>query len=249
MRTGADELAQKGNAARKAARTLAKLLGPVKNQALVNIAERLESRMEEILAANENDCQAGQRNGLSEALLDRLLLTPDRLESIAESVRGVVALPDPVGETIDMRTMPNGLQVGRRRVPLGVIGAIYESRPNVTVDISALCLKSGNAVILRGGKEAIHSNTALAGLVRDSLNAAGAPGDAVQLIESTDRALVGRMLKMKDTIDLIIPRGGQDLVRPRRGRSGDASHHRRHRGLPYIRGQGSRRRYGSGYRI
>ena len=185
----------------------------MKNQALVNIAERLESRMEEILAANENDYQAGQQSGLSEALLDRLRLTPDRLAAVAEDVRNVVALPDPVGEIIDARTMPNGLQVGRRRVPLGVIGAIYESRPNVTVDISALCLKSGNAVILRGGKEAIGSNTVLAGLIKDSLDAAGAPGDAAQLIESTDRALVGRMLKMKDTIDLMIPRGGQDLIR------------------------------------
>ena len=213
MPTGEDELEIKGHAAREAARKLAKLFGPVKNQALVNIAERLGSRMEEVLAANESDYKESQRSGLNEAMLDRLLLTPDRLEAIAEGVRNIVAQPDPVGETIDMRTMPNGLQVGRRRVPLGVIGAIYESRPNVTVDISALCLKSGNAVILRGGKEAIRSNTALAGLIRDSLDAAGAPGDAVQLIESTDRALVGCMLQMKDTIDLIIPRGGQDLIR------------------------------------
>ena len=213
MTSAVDELEAKGKGARKAARKLAKLPGHVKDQALVNVADGLKSRQEEVLEANEKDYKAGQRIGLSEALLDRLLLDPERLEGVAADVRNVVTLPDPVGETIDMRTMPNGLQLGRRRVPLGVIGAIYESRPNVTIDISALCLKSGNAVILRGGKEAIHSNTALAGLIRDSIAAAGVPEDVVQLIESTDRALVGRMLKMKDTIDLIIPRGGQELIR------------------------------------
>ena len=213
MPTSVDELEVKGKAARKAARKLAKLPGQAKDQALLNVADGLKSRQEEVLEANDKDCKAGQRNGLSEAMLDRLLLSPERLEGVAADVRNVVMLPDPVGETSDMRTMPNRLQIGRRRVPLGVIGAIYESRPNVTVDISTLCLKSGNAVILRGGKEAIHSNMALAGLIRDSLAAAGVPEDAVQLIESTDRALVGRMLKMKETIDLIIPRGGQELVR------------------------------------
>jgi glutamate-5-semialdehyde dehydrogenase len=140
-------------------------------------------------------------------------MTPERLDSIANDVGNVVSLPDPVGETMEMRTMPNGLQVGRRRVPLGVIGAIYESRPNVTVDISALCLKSGNGVILRGGKEAIETNSAFASVIRDSIDAAGGPKDAVQFIESTDRSLVGAMLKMKDAIDLIIPRGGQELIR------------------------------------
>ena len=213
MQAVADELELKGQAARRAARRLAKLSGQVKDQALLSIADGLESRQAGILAANEKDCTAGKLNGLTDALLDRLLLTPDRLRAMAGDVRGIVMLPDPVGETIEMRIMPNGLQVGRRRVPLGVIGVIYESRPNVTIDISALCLKSGNAVILRGGKEAIHSNKALADLVKDSINAAGVPEDAVQFIESTDRALVGRMLKMKDTIDLIVPRGGQALIR------------------------------------
>ena len=208
-----DELEAKGKAARKAARELAKQSTLVKNQALLNIADGLKSRQEEILAANEQDCEAGRRDGLTEDLLDRLLLTPDRLEATANAVRNVAALPDPVGETIDMRTMPNGLQVGRRRVPLGVIGVIYESRPNITVDVSALCLKSGNAVILRGGKEAIHSNSALARLIRDSISDAGVTSDAAQFVESTDRALVGRMLRMKETIDLIIPRGGQELIR------------------------------------
>ena len=213
MRTAVDELETKGEAARKAARTLAKLPGHAKDQALVRIAGALKSRQEEVLAANEKDYEAGVHDGMNASLLDRLLLTPDRLESMADGVRSVVALPDPVGETIDMRTMPSGIQAGRRRVPLGVIGAIYESRPNVTVDISALCLKSGNAVILRGGKEAVHSNSALAGLVRDSIADAGGPEDAVQFIQDTDRDLVGRMLKMKDTIDLIIPRGSQGLIR------------------------------------
>ena len=213
MRTAVDELESKGKAARKAARSLAKIQGHAKGQALVSIAKALKSRQEEVLAANEKDYKAGESDGLTPSLLDRLLLTPDRLQKMADGVRSVVALPDPVGETIDMRTMPSGIQVGRRRVPLGVIGAIYESRPNVTVDISALCLKSGNAVILRGGKEAVHSNSALASLVRDSIADAGVPEDAVQFIENTDRDLVGRMLKMKDTIDLIIPRGSQGLIR------------------------------------
>ena len=212
MQTVADELEVKGKAARKAARELAKTTGQVKNQALLNIADGLKSRQEEILAANEKDCDAGRENGLSESLLDRLLLNPERLEGIASEVRNVASLPDPVGETIEMRAMPNGLQIGKRRVPLGVIGAIYESRPNVTVDISTLCLKSGNAIILRGGKEAINSNTTLARLIRDSIASAGVTEDAVQFIESTDRALVGQMLKMRGIIDLIIPRGGKELV-------------------------------------
>ena len=213
MQTAVDELEAKGKAARQAARALAKLPTSVKDRALLDIAEDLKSRQEEVLEANEKDYREGQRNGLTEALLDRLLLNPERLEGMAEDVRKVVMLPDPVGESFDMRTMSNGLQVGRRRVPLGVIGVIYESRPNVTVDISALCLKSGNAVILRGGKEAINTNTALASLLRDSIAEAGGPGEAVQFVESTDRELVGRMLKMRDTIDLMIPRGGQELIR------------------------------------
>jgi glutamate-5-semialdehyde dehydrogenase len=146
-------------------------------------------------------------------MLDRLLLTSERLQAIASDVRAVAALPDPVGETFDMSTRPNGLVVGKRRVPIGVIGAIYESRPNVTVDISVLCLKSGNAVILRGGKEALRSNAALAKVVREALTRSGVAADAVQFIESTERALVNQMLKMRGTIDLLIPRGGAELIR------------------------------------
>ena len=207
-----DELTNKGAAAREAARLLAKAGGHAKNAALEIVADGLARKRSEILAANEQDLEAGRQAGLSDALLDRLKLDQDRLQGLAADVRAVAKLPDPVGETLDMREMPNGLRVGRRTVPLGVIGAIYESRPNVTVDISALCLKSGNSVILRGGREAAHSNAALAELVRDSLDEAGLPRDAVQRVESTDRALVGRMLTMRGVIDLIIPRGGQELI-------------------------------------
>ncbi len=207
-----DELTNKGAAAREAARLLAKAGGHAKNTALEIVADGLARRRSEILAANEQDLEAGRQAGLSDALLDRLMLDQERLQGLAADVRAVAKLPDPVGETLDMREMPNGLRVGRRTVPLGVIGAIYESRPNVTVDISALCLKSGNSVILRGGREAAHSNAALAALVRDSLDEAGLPRDAVQRVESTDRALVGRMLTMRGVIDLIIPRGGQELI-------------------------------------
>ena len=190
MQTVADELGIKGQAAKKAARKLASLPGEVKDKALLNIASDLILRQDEILEANEKDYRAGQDSGLTDALLDRLLLTPERLSALASDVRSVVNLTDPVGETIEQRTMPNGLQIGRRRVPLGVIGVIYESRPNVTVDISVLCLKSGNAVILRGGKEAINSNTILARIIKDSIARAGVPEEAVQFVESTDRALV-----------------------------------------------------------
>ena len=213
MTTAIDELTAKGLAARAAARHLARLSTGVKDRALLNIAAALKTRETEILEANRRDLQSGKEAGLSDAMLERLLLNSERLEGMAADVRTVTSLPDPVGETFDMRTLPNGLQVGRRRVPLGVIGAIYESRPNITVDISVLCFKSGNAVILRGGSEAIHSNTALANLVRDAIAEAGAPRDAVQFVGATDRALVEQMLAMKEHIDLLIPRGGADFVR------------------------------------
>ncbi|MQF48721.1 glutamate-5-semialdehyde dehydrogenase [SAR202 cluster bacterium AC-647-N09_OGT_505m] len=213
MTVSTDALIAKGEAARAAARRLARLSTNVKNQALLNIADALKDRGMEILEANAKDIRVGKEKGLSHVLLDRLLLDRSRLEGIAEDVRAIAALPDPVGETFDQRVLPNGLQVGRRRVPLGVIGSIYESRPNVTVDISVLCLKSGNAVILRGGSEAIHSNTVLARMVRDSIAQAGVPQDAVQFVDSTDRAMVEGMLSMKEHIDLMIPRGGADLIR------------------------------------
>lgn len=212
MQTTVDELTIKGQTARIAARQLAKTGGGVRTQALLNIADRLESDRDEILRANEIDLENGRSKGLEPYYLDRMMLDADRLDAIAADVRGVASLPDPVGETIEMNSMPNGLQVGRRRVPLGVVGVVYESRPNVTVDISSLCLKSGNAVILRGGSDTINSNTALADTIRKAIVDAGAPADAVQLFQSTDRELVGRMLKADDYIDLLIPRGGQDLI-------------------------------------
>ena len=208
-----DDLNKMGAKAREASQNLSKLLTPVKNKALTNIAEGLKARQEDILAANERDLETGRNNGLSEALLDRLLLDPERLEGLASDVRNVAALPDPVGEELDSRVLPNGLKVGRRRVPLGVIGAIYESRPNITADIAALCIKSGNAAILRGGSESINTNTAMAEMIRDGIAEAGVTRDAVQLVKSTDRDLVGQMLEMKVYIDLIIPRGGADLIR------------------------------------
>ena len=211
--TTIDELAVMGQAAKKAARQLARISTQVKNRALLNIADALQARQGEVLAENKKDYQEAQANGLSESLLDRLLLTADRVEGMAASVRNVAALPDPVGENIDMTTLPNGLVAGRRRVPLGVIASIYESRPNVTIDIATLSLKAGNACILRGGKESLHSNIALSDLVRDAIGSAGIPADAVQYVDNPDRSLVDAILKMKDYIDLLIPRGGAGLIK------------------------------------
>jgi len=205
------ELEQKGARARRAARRLATLDTTTKNNALQAIAESILACETEILSANARDLEAGRQAGLSDAMLERLLLNPERLRGITSDVLTVVALPDPVGETFDARTLPNGLRIGRRRVPVGVIGVIYESRPNVTVDISTLCLKSGNAAILRGGKEATHSNYALAKAVSQGGQRGGVPEDAIQLIESQDRALVKDMLTANQYIDMIIPRGGPGL--------------------------------------
>ena len=213
MKSSIEELGEKGKAAKAASRRMACLSTEVKNKALANIAANLLGGKDEILTANQIDQKEGEKAGMTAALLDRLLLTSDRLEAIARDVLAVAALPDPVGEVFDMRTMPNGLLIGRKRVPLGVIGAIYESRPNVTIDISSLCLKSGNALILRGGKEAINSNNALANVVQKAAARAGVPDGAVQFIEHTDRALVNHMLTMSDIIDLIIPRGGGGLIK------------------------------------
>ena len=213
MKSAIEELEAKGRAVKAASHRLAYLSTDIKNKALHNISHDLLAKKDEILAANQIDYKEGEASGMSAAMLDRLMLNSSRLEAIAQDVLAVAALPDPVGEIFDMRTMPNGLQIGKKRVPLGVIGAIYESRPNVTIDISALCLKSSNAVILRGGKEAIHSNSALAGVVQEASKRAGVPGGAVQFIENTDRALVNHLLKMSNIIDLIIPRGGAGLIK------------------------------------
>lgn len=211
--TAVSELKAKGKAAKAASRKLAYLSTDIKNQALQNIAGDLCDKKKEILAANKIDLKEAQALGMNPAIQDRLLLNENRLENMAMDVLNVAALPDPVGEVFDMRTMPNGLIIGRRRVPLGVIGAMYESRPNVTVDIAVLCLKSGNAVILRGGKEAFHSNFALSKLVQGAVYRAGIPEGAVQFVDNTDRALVAEMLKMSDYIDLMVPRGGESFVK------------------------------------
>jgi glutamate-5-semialdehyde dehydrogenase len=211
MKSPLKELEEKAKAAKAASRRLAYLSTEVKNRALHNIAEDLLAKKEAILSANQIDYHEAHTSGMNAAMLERLMLDSGRLEAIARDVLAVAALPDPVGEVFDMRTLPNGLLIGRKRVPFGVIGAIYESRPNVTIDISVLCLKSGNGVILRGGKEAIHSNSALARVVGDAAVRAGVPDGAVQFIENTDRALLNQMLKMRDFIDLIIPRGGVGL--------------------------------------
>ena len=213
MNAAIKELEEKGKAAKAASRKLAFLSTEVKNKALLNTAEALIDKQDDILAANKIDYEEAKASGMSEAMLDRLMLSPSRLEGMAQDTRMVAALPDPVGEMFDMRTLPNGLQIGKKRVPLGVIGALYESRPNVTIDISSLCLKSGNVVILRGGKEAINSNIALARAAQEACDQAGVPRGAVQLILSTERTLVNHMLKMRGIIDLIIPRGGASLIK------------------------------------
>ena len=212
MQSATNEVEIKAKAAKAASKKLAYLSTAVKNEALLAIADELIAKEKDILAANRLDHNEGEKSGMSAAMLDRLLLNTERIKGIAGDVRTVAALPDPVGETFEMRTLPNGLQVGKKRVPLGVIGAVYESRPNVTVDISVLCLKSGNAIILRGGKEAVHSNSVLVKIIQGAAYRAGVPEGALQFIESTDRALVGQMLKMRDYIDLVIPRGGADLI-------------------------------------
>jgi len=213
MKSAVAELEAKGRAAKAAAHRMAYLATEVKNKALHNIADALLAKQDDILAANQLDYREAEASGMSAVMLDRLMLSASRLEAIARDVLAVAALLDPVGEVFDMRTLPNGLLVGRKRVPLGVVGAIYESRPNVTIDISVLCLKSGNAIILRGGREAIHSNSALARVVQEACHKAGVPDGAVQFVENTERALVNHLLKMGDVINLLIPRGGAGLIK------------------------------------
>ena len=201
-----------GTRARAASRLMSRAETASKNQALLAIADALEAGAATLIAENRLDLEAGQARGLDPAMLERLELTPARISAMADGVRQVAALPDPVGEITGLTYRPSGIQVGRMRVPLGVIGIIYESRPNVTADAAALCLKSGNACILRGGSESIHSNKAIAACIRAGLETAGLPADAVQVIETTDRAAVGAMLRLDDCIDVIVPRGGKGLI-------------------------------------
>ncbi|HBQ7845272.1 TPA: glutamate-5-semialdehyde dehydrogenase [Klebsiella aerogenes] len=204
-------LEQMGIAAKAASYQLTLLSSREKNQVLNKIADYLEAQTADILRANAEDLSNARANGLSEAMLDRLALTPARLRSIADDVRQVCSLADPVGQVIDGGLLDSGLRIERRRVPLGVIGVIYEARPNVTVDVASLCLKTGNAAILRGGKETWRTNAATVKVIQQALQECGLPAAAVQAIESPDRALVGEMLKMDKYIDMLIPRGGAGL--------------------------------------
>ena len=199
-----------GKGARVAARELSRSGTAARNRALTASAEAIRAGRAELLAANRRDLDAGR--DLESALADRLELTEARIEAMALGLEEIAALPDPVGEVTDVRSRPTGIQVGRMRVPLGVVGIIYESRPNVTADAGGLCLKAGNAVILRGGSEAIHSNRAIAECVRAGLAEAGLPADAVQVVETTDRRAVGELLRLDEFVDVIVPRGGKGLI-------------------------------------
>ena len=201
-----------GKSAKEAFKRLAVLNTETRNKGILSIADALISSQDLIVTENSKDIHLGEEKGLSPAVLDRLLLNRSRLESMSSDMVHVAGLPDPIGEIVDMNVMPNGMEVGRKRVPLGVIGVIYESRPNVTIDISSLCLKSGNAVILRGGSESFYSNTVLTEVIQDAVSKVGVPKEAVQYVESTDRSLVTEMLNLSQYIDLMIPRGGKDLV-------------------------------------
>nr|WP_226971193.1 glutamate-5-semialdehyde dehydrogenase [Vibrio navarrensis] len=200
-----------GKAAKEAAFQLATASTAQKNRALALIADELEANAADILAANAKDIELGRQAGLSDAMLDRLLLNEQRLHGIANDVRNVISLADPVGSEIDSKVLENGMQLSRRRVPLGVVGVIYEARPNVTIDIAALCLKTGNASILRGGKETFFSNMELVNVIQSALAKAKLPAASVQYIEKPDRELVNQLLKMDEYVDMIIPRGGAGL--------------------------------------
>ncbi len=207
-----DYMTRLGRAAREASRVTARATTAQKNNALLAAARALDAARDSLIDANAQDLANGRANGLDEAMLDRLALTPARISDMIEGLRQVATLPDPIGTLRDMRYLPSGIQVGKMRVPLGVIGIIYESRPNVTIDAASLCLKSGNATILRGGSEAIHSNRAIAACIQQGLAEAGLPAACVQVVETTDRAAVGALITMPDYVDVIVPRGGKGLI-------------------------------------
>ncbi len=203
---------QLGKSARQASRHIANADTNAKNMALTNIANAILREKASLLAANEKDLTVAKENGLESALLDRLTLTAKTVDSMAEGLLQIASLADPIGQMDGFKYMPSGIQVGQMRVPLGVIGIIYEARPNVTADAAGLCIKSGNAAILRGGSEAIHCNQALAKLVHEGLEKAGLPKEIIQVVETTDRAAVGEIITMKDYVDVIVPRGGKGLI-------------------------------------
>ena len=206
------QMQELGQQARDASRVMAAAETKVKNAALLAAMDAIDSTHSDLVTANAIDLKAGEEKGLEPAMLDRLELTDARIEAMIESLRQVATLSDPIGEITDMRYLPSGIQVGRMRVPLGVVGIIYESRPNVTVEAASLCLKSGNATILRGGSEAFHSNQAIAKCIRQGLETAGLPATAVQVVGTTDRAAVGEMITMPEYVDVIVPRGGKGLI-------------------------------------
>ena len=207
-----DYMTRLGRAAREASRVIGRASTAQKNRALHGAAAALDAARLELVAANELDLAAGRANGLEPAMLERLALTPARIDSMIVGLRQVASLPDPIGAIRDMSYRPSGIQVGKMRVPLGVVGIIYESRPNVTIDAASLCLKSGNATILRGGSEAIHSNRAIAVCIQRGLAEAGLPPAVVQVVEVTDRAAVGALITMPEYVDVIVPRGGKGLI-------------------------------------
>ena len=204
-----EEALRLGKQAKVAARQLAPLSSGEKNRALLVMAARLEAECASLIEQNQKDIESAKAAGTSGALLDRIALDSTRVQAMAQGLRDVAALADPVREIVKMWRRPNGLQVGRMRIPLGVIGIIYEARPNVTADAAALCLKSGNAVILRGGSEAHHSNRAIGGILREACAEAGITADAIQVVERKDHSLINELLQLEDYIDLIIPRGGE----------------------------------------
>lgn len=207
-----DYMQQLGQAARLASRAMAKADTQTKNQALLLIAAAIRREAHALLAANQQDLAAAKANGMEDAMLDRLTLSEKSIANMAEGLTQIASLPDPIGEMSDFKYRPSGIQIGKMRVPLGVIGIIYEARPNVTIDAAGLCIKSGNACILRGGSEAIHCNQALAKLVHEGLTKAGLPESAVLVVETTDRAAVGELITMKAYVDVIVPRGGKGLI-------------------------------------
>ncbi len=207
-----DYIHELGRKARAAGRFISRIEPGEKNQALLKIAGQIEAERDFLTLENQKDLKAGQERGLEAALLDRLTLTPGRIDAMIEGLKQIVALPDPVGEITDMAYRPSGIQVGKMRVPLGVIGIIYESRPNVTIDAAALCLKSGNACILRGGSEAIHSNQAIAKCIKKGLQDADVSTDVVQVVNITDREAVSELISLNQFVDVIIPRGGKGLI-------------------------------------
>ena len=207
------ELTTMGQLAKNASRILNKLSKPIKNACLLTVARNLIDHTDMILEANEKDIANGKANQMPDSLLDRLRLTPERIEGIAEGVRQVAMLEDPIGEVLSMKERPNGLMIGKKRVPLGVIGIIYESRPNVTVDAFSLCFKTSNAVILRGGSDAIHSNIALVAIIKESLEEMHVTSDAIFLLEDTSRETATKLMRLNEYIDVLIPRGGAGLIR------------------------------------